>query len=228
MGTGLGATTPGGTVVPHSGRKGIILNVPQGELKMTKDNVRRCTMKSVFSLLAIVAALGLWAACSQAPTAAPPELASLVERVAIEEFFYDYYAQFRPDSKHDFVSFFAEDGRLEVNGMVADGIEEIKAMYGMVVGGGEGEKPKDEDAIPEGVSEMMLTNMKIDVQADTAVATFLWHSIRSDLLTTEGKITEYGRERTELVKREGRWLISNRVVLTEGGMPESLLEYYPK
>ena len=75
---------------------------------------------------------------------------------------------------------------------------------------------------------MMLTNMKIDVQGDKAVATFLWQSIKAELLTTEGKITEYGRERTELVKQDGRWLISNRVVLTEGGMPESLLEYYPK
>jgi hypothetical protein len=193
---------------------------------MTKNNVGHYATK--FSLSVILAALGLFAACSQAPTTTPPELTMLVERVAIEEFFYDYYAQFRPDSKHDFASFFADTGRLEVNGMVANGIGEIKAMYGRVVGSGEGNKPKAKEAVPEGVSEMMLTNMKIDIQGDKAVATFLWHSIKSDLLTTEGKITEYGRERTELVKREGRWLISNRVVLTEGGMPEALLKYYPK
>jgi len=195
---------------------------------MTNNYVHRYTVKSKISLLAILAALGLTAACSEVTTTTPPEMTALVERVAIEEFFYDYYAQFRPDSKHDFVSFFADDGRLEVNGMVAEGIEEIKAMYGMVVGGGEENEPEAEDAVPEGVSEMMLNNMKIDLQGDKAVATFLWHSIKSDLLTTEGKITEYGRERTELVKQDGRWLISNRVVLTEGGMPESLLEYYPK
>jgi hypothetical protein len=195
---------------------------------MTKSNVHRCIMKFKFSLLVILAALGPTAACSEAPKTTPPELTTLMERVAIEEFFYDYYAQFRPDSKHDFVSFFADSGRLDVNGMVANGIEEIKAMYGRVVGGGEGNEPKAEGAIPAGVSEMMLTNMKIDLQGDKAVATFLWHSIKSDLLTTEGKITEYGRERTELVKQEGRWLISNRVVRTEGGMPESLLKYYPK
>jgi hypothetical protein len=195
---------------------------------MTNNRVHHYTMKSVFSLLAVLAALGLMAACSQAPAPTPPELTRLVERVAIEEFFYDYYAQFRPDSKHDFASFFADDGRLEVNGMVADGIEKIKEMYGMVMGSGGENKPKAADAVPAGVSEMMLTNMKIDIQGDQAVATFLWHSIKSDLLTTEGKITEYGRERTELVKKEGRWLIKNRVVLTEGGMPESLLKNYPK
>jgi len=195
---------------------------------MKKNNVHRFTIKLKFSLLATLAALGLMAACSEAPTATPPELTELVERVAIEEFFYDYYAQFRPDSQHDFASFFVDDGRLEVNGMVFNGLEEIKAIYGQIGAGGEEEASKAEDAIPEGVSEMIVTNMKIDLQGDEAVATFLWHSIKSDLLTTQGKITEYGRERTELIKQDGRWLIRNRVVLTEGGMPESLLEYYPK
>lgn len=187
----------------------------------------------ITKILTIFSVLGLMVACSEAPPpeppATPPELTKLIERMAIEDLFTDYYAQFRPDSKHDFMSFFTDDGRLEVNGMVANGIEEIRAMYEMAgAGGGEEEEPEAEDAIPEGVSEMMLTNMKIDVQGDKAVATFLWHSIKAELVTTEGKITEYGREWTELVKKDGRWLISNRVVLTEGGMPESLLEYYPK
>ncbi len=176
----------------------------------------------------IVAVLALMAACSQAPQTTPPELTALMERAAIEDLFIDYYAQFRPDSKHDFASFFTPDGRLEVNGMVASGIDEIKAMYAQAGVGGQEEKPKAADAIPKGVSEMMLTNMKIDLQGDKAVATFLWHSITSELVTTEGKITEYGRERSELVKADGRWLISSRVVLTEGGMPEALLRYYPK
>lgn len=193
---------------------------------MEKINIRNYTIR----LLSVLIAFGLISACTQPPPpATPPELTELMERVAIEDLFTDYYAQFRPDSDHDFMSFFTDDGRLEVNGMVANGIEEIRAMYEMAGGGsGEEEEPKPEDAIPEGVSEMMLTNMKIDVQGDKAVATFLWHSIKSDLVTTEGKITEYGRERSELVKQDGRWLLSNRVVLTEGGMPESLLEYYPK
>jgi len=193
----------------------------------------KINFSKMIKLLTILVIPSLIGACSTTPTTpsveTPPELAELMERIAIEEFFYDYYAQFRPDSQHDFASFFTDDGRLEVNGMVFNGLDEIKAIYNQLsAGGGEGNEPKAEDAIPAGVSEMMLTNMKIDVQGDKAVATFLWHSITAKLVTTEGKITEYGRERTELVKQNGRWLISNRVVLTEGGMPEALLEYYPK
>jgi hypothetical protein len=65
-------------------------------------------------------------------------------------------------------------------------------------------------------------------KGERAVAALLWHSIKSDLLTSAPKVTEYGRERTELVKQEGRWLISNRVVLSESGMPEGLIESYPE
>jgi hypothetical protein len=93
---------------------------------------------------------------------------------------------------------------------------------------GEGKAPKAKSAVPEGVSEMMFTNLKIQLQGDKAVATLLWHSVTSDLLTSAPKITEYGRERTELVKQDGRWLISKRVILSEGGMPEGLLKSYPK
>ena len=182
-------------------------------------------------LLVILTVLGIISACSQTPVApqtTSPEVKTLMEHAAIEKLFYDYYAQFRPDSKHDFMSFFTADGRLEVNGLVAKGLDEIKAMYARAGAGGGEKKPKAEGAVPEGVSEMVVTNLKVDLHGDKAVATLLWHSIKSELVTSAPRVTEYGRERTELVKQNGRWLISNRVVLTEGGMPEALLASYPK
>jgi hypothetical protein len=194
---------------------------------MKKTNDCHHTMKSTFTLPAILAALVLMAACSKAPTT-PPELTELVERAAIENLFSDYYSQFGPNSQHNFMSYFAANGRLEVNGLVANGIEEIKAMYVQAGVGSEAKAKKAEGAVPEGISEMMYTNLKIQLQGDKAVATLLWHSVKSDLLTSAPKVTEYGRERTELVKQEGRWLISKRVILSEGGMPEGLLKSYPK
>jgi hypothetical protein len=185
-------------------------------------------MKSKLRLLAILSAMVFTVACSKAPTPPPPELTELVERASIEDLFNDYYSQFGPDSKHDFVSYFAADGKLEVNGLVANNPDEIKAMYAQAGVGSEGKEKKAEGAVPEGVSEMMYTNLRIQLQGDTAVATLLWHSSKSDLLTSAPKVTEYGRERTELVKQDGRWLISKRVILSEGGMPEGLLKSYPK
>jgi hypothetical protein len=126
------------------------------------------------------------------------------------------------------MAYFAANGRLEVNGLVANGVDEIKAMYIQAGVGGEAKAKKAEGAAPEGISEMMYTNLKIQLQGDKAVATLLWHSVKSDLLTSAPKVTEYGRERTELVKQDGRWLISKRVILSEGGMPEGLLKSFPK
>ena len=195
---------------------------------MTETNDRYHAMKSIFGMLAILTAMVCMAACSKAPATQPPELTELVERAAIEDLFNDYYSQFGPNSQHNFISYFAANGRLEVNGLVANGFDEIKAMYAQAGVGGEGKAPKAERAGPEGISEMMYTNLKIQVQGDKAVATLLWHSVQSDLLTSAPKVTEYGRERTELVKQNGRWLISKRVILSEGGMPEGLLRSYPK
>jgi hypothetical protein len=195
---------------------------------MTKTNVPHHTMESTFGLVAFLTALLFIASCSKAPTTPPPELTKLVERAAIEDFFNDYYSQFGPNGQHNFMSHFTANGRLEVNGLVANGFDEIKAMYAQAGASGEGKTPKAESAVPEGASEMMYTNLKIHIQGDRAIATLLWHSVKSDLLTSAPKVTEYGRERTELVKQDGRWLISKRVILSEGGMPEGLLKSYPK
>ena len=189
----------------------------------------KINFSKTITLLTILVITVFIGACETTPTKPQAEshhcgISDIMDRVAIEEFFYSYYEQFRPDSKHDFTSFYAEDGRMEVNGMVFDGLDKIKEIYGQLNAGDAA--PKDENAIPKGVSEMIVTNMKIDLQGDKAFVTFVWHSITAQLVTTEGKITEYGRERTELVKKDGKWLIKDRNVLTEGGMPESLLENY--
>jgi hypothetical protein len=195
---------------------------------MTTTNAHHYTMKLKFGILAILPALVFIAGCSKPPATTPPELTELVERAAIEDLFNDYYSQFGPNSQHNFMAYFTANGRLEVNGLVANGIEEIKAMYGQAGVGGEKKAPKAKDAVPDGISEMMFTNLKIQLQGDKAVATLLWHSVKSDKLTSAPKITEYGRERTELAKQDGRWLISKRVILSDGGMPEGLLKFYPK
>jgi hypothetical protein len=215
--------SPGWTRDASARRQNLI-----GESIMQITNAHHHTMKTKIVLPAVLAALVFMAACSKPPATTPPELTELVDRAAIEELFNNYYSQFGPNSKHDFMSFFAANGRLEVNGLIANGMDEIKAMYVQAGAGGEKKASKTEGAVPDGISEMMFTNLRIQLQGDKAVATLLWHSVKSDKLTSAPKITEYGRERTELVKKDGRWLISKRVILSEGGMPEGLLKSYPK
>lgn len=197
---------------------------------MTKIN-RRHIMKVNLGIVAILAILGLMAACSNAPTEVPvqvpPELTALVDRAAIVDHINDYYGQFRQDGVQDFASFFTADAKLDVNGWVVNGRDGIKGMYSEAGFIGDAEKaPKAEDAVPKGVGETLYTNLDIDLQGDKAVVNMIWVTLGAELLTSPPKVTEYGTERAELVKQDGRWLFKNRIILSEGGMPEASLETY--
>lgn len=162
---------------------------------------------------------------SQSPTALPTELKVLLDRVAIEDMMVDYYAQIGTD-KHDFSRFFTTDGRLEVNGLIAAGRTEIKALYDRVGGAIDETVSTGDNKVPPGVFNMVMSNLKVTVQGDTAIATMLWYSIVSPTLIAPPSVTEHGHDRTELVRENGRWLIKRRVVTSDGGMPEGLLQSF--
>lgn len=192
---------------------------------------RRHIMKVHAGLFAVLAILGLMAACSNARTAVPgsSELTALVDRSAIRDHINDYYGQFRKDGVQDFASFFTADATLDVNGWVVNGRDGIKGMYSQAGFIGEEEKaPKAEGAAPKGVGETLYTNMDIDLHGDKAVVNMIWLTLGAELLTSPPKVTEYGTERAELVKQDGHWLFKNRMIRSEGGMPEASLETYPK
>jgi hypothetical protein len=54
--------------------------------------------------------------------------------------------------------------------------------------------------------------MEIDLQVDKAVVNMIWLTLGAELLTSPLKVTEYGTERDELVRQDGRWLFKNRII----------------
>jgi ketosteroid isomerase-like protein len=197
---------------------------------MTEINHRNI-MKVNLRLFAVLAILGLMAACSNAPTEVPvsPELTALMDRAAIMDHINDYYGQFRKDGVQDFASFFTDDAKLDVNGWVVSGHDGIKGIYSQAGFIGDDEKaPKAEGAAIKGVGETLYTNVDIDLKGDKAVVNMIWLTLGADLLTSPPKVTEYGTEWAELVKQDGHWLFKNRIIRSEGGMPEASLKTYPK
>jgi hypothetical protein len=182
-------------------------------------------------LFVFLAVLGLMAACSDTPTVVTvsPELTALLDRAAIQDHINDYYGQFRKDGVQDFASFFTADAKLDVNGWVVSGHDGIKGIYSQAGFIGDEEKaPKAEGTVPKGVGETLYTNLDIDLKGDKAVINMIWLTLGAELLTSPPKVTEYGTEWAELVKQDGHWLFKNRIIRSEGGMPEASLETYLK
>ncbi len=192
---------------------------------------RRYIIKIKLGLFAVLAVLGLMAACYDTPKEVnvSPEVTALLDRAAIQDHINDYYEQFRKDGVQDFASFYTADARLDVNGWVVSGHEGIKGIYSQAGFIGDDEKAlKPEGAVPKGVGETLYTNLYIDLNGDKAVVNMIWLTLGAELLTSPPKVTEYGTEWAELIKQDGRWLFKNRIIRSEGGMPETSLETYLK
>jgi hypothetical protein len=192
---------------------------------MNVNAINRLRGFLVLSFLALVCiATGVKAQVGSA--AQSPEVTALIDRAAIENLMVDYYSHIG-NSSFNFGQYFAKDGVLDVNGIVAKGMEEIKALYVLASGGTAAAPPKqDPNAPPPGMFNMQLTNLKIEVTGNTAIADMFWSSVESKTVISPPSVTEYGRDHTELVKQNGHWLIRHRVVTSGGGMPEGELQSY--
>ncbi len=76
-------------------------------------------------------------------------LATLLDRAQIEDLLVDYYAELGA-GRHEFASYYVEDGILDVNGLVAQGKKAIEDLYKQVAQGcgsaaSEGHVPHDAD-----------------------------------------------------------------------------------
>jgi hypothetical protein len=173
---------------------------------------------SDFRLIALVAVIVI---AQGAPTLAqqPSMTAStLIDRAQIEDLLVDYYSQLGT-GRGDFATFYAADGVLDVNGLVAQGQQAIEELYKKVAHG----TPRR-----PGTFRMLLTNPKIVVIGDSATADVIWTGVNSASVKSLPQIVEQGREHDELVKRDGRWYFKHRVITSDGGLPAMFEKTYQK
>jgi hypothetical protein len=152
---------------------------------------------------------------------------TLFDRIYIQDFLTLYYDDLSRGAGHALADYFTEDAVLDVDGTVATGHAEIAALYG---------RPPEQDARrepgPQGPvrrSQMLLTNPIIEVHGDTATAHVIWTGVLNEGIGTVPTLYEQGREYTELVKRDGRWLIQRRYISSDSGLPDRFdATYYPR
>jgi ketosteroid isomerase-like protein len=172
----------------------------------------------IFCLLASAASI---LAASVMPAAAEypaKTLNTLLDRAQIEDTLVDYYAQLGA-GLHDYGAFYVDDGVLDVNGLVVQGKKDIEDLY---------KKTAEGAPMQPGTFHMLLTNVKIVVNGDSATADALWTGVNSETVKAAPEFVEQGREHDELVKRNGRWYFKRRVITSDGGLPAMFEKTFKK
>jgi hypothetical protein len=146
---------------------------------------------------------------------------TLLDRIQIEDLLTRYYYDLSRGESHALSEYFTADALLDVDGTVAKGHAEIAKLYERP----EGTK-QTESAAPRPQNHMLLTNPVIEVKGETATAHVIWTGVMNDGVGKPPKLYEQGREDTELVKRDGTWLIKRRYISSDSGLPDRFDETY--
>jgi len=164
-------------------------------------------------------ACAIAAAALLLPTVATPARAqqvtaeTLLDRIQIEDLLTRYYYDLAQGKAHELSEYFTEDAMLDVDGTIARGRDEIAKLYG-------GGRSRQADAAPRPQNHMLLTNPVIEVRGSRALAHVVWTGISNSGVGKPPSIYEQGREDTELVKVDGRWLITRRYISSDSGLPD--------
>ena len=154
---------------------------------------------------------------------------TLLDRIQVEDLLTRYYYDLSRGEGHALSDYFTADALLDVDGTIARGHEEIAALYG--AGGNDSEAESEaadanESAAPRRRGHMLLTNPVIEINGDTAIAHVIWTGVMNEGIGKAPSLYEQGREDTELVKVDGKWLIKRRYISSDSGLPDRFDETY--
>ena len=138
---------------------------------------------------------------------------TLLDRIQIEDLLTRYYYDLSQGKAHELSDYFTADAMLDVDGTIARGRDEIAKLYG----GGPARKA---DAAPRPQNHMMLTNPVIEVRGNRAIAHVIWTGVSNAGIGKPPTVTDQGREDSELVKIDGKWLIKRRYISSDSGLPD--------
>jgi len=166
--------------------------------------------KWMWILLSAVAAVSLILAvsCTPAETAAG---SYAKDRAEIEDLQARYMFALDFGDIETYVSTFTEDGILDIIGWQARGRDEIRER----LGGGE-DRPAEEAQGPyPATGRHNITNIVLKIEGDKAVGRAYWFHYGNNNPERKAGLDSYGHYEDELVKVDGQWLFSKRVIYNE-------------
>jgi SnoaL-like domain len=144
-------------------------------------------------------------------------LQTLLDKQQIQDMLVDYYSNLGK-GKSDFGTYYLPDGVINVNGLKGQGEAAIADVYRKIAAG----TPQH-----PGTFRMLLTNVIIVVNGNTASADTLWTGLNSPNKADPPQFVEQGTEHGELVKVNGHWLFKLRVITSNAGL-QAMFAKLPK
>lgn len=175
------------------------------------------------SHLRCLSAAGVLAFAGLANASEPPPITvgTLIDRAMIEDLLVDYYSHLGAGNT-DFGKWYADDGILDVNGQIGQGEKGIAQVYANTAA------RNARNPARKGTFRMVLSNVRIVVDGDTATAESLYTGLNSATVTSPPVVVEQGHEHDELVRKDGRWVFKHRVITADGGLNPEVLSTYRK
>ncbi|MEI7950895.1 MAG: nuclear transport factor 2 family protein [Gammaproteobacteria bacterium] len=141
---------------------------------------------------------------------------TLLDRIQIEDMITRYYYDLANGQAHAMSEYFTEDAMLDVDSTIANGRAEIEKLYAPAPG----DKKKAEPKVSKPHNHMLLGNPVIEVKGNVAQAHVIWTGVKNEGVGKVPMLYEQGREDTELVKINGKWLIKKRYISSDSGLPD--------
>lgn len=165
-------------------------------------------------LLAAVLLVASVAGAADAQQPKPLTMATLLDRIQIEDLLTRYYYDLSKGRAHQLAEYFTADALLDVDGMVARGHAEIAKLYQPSEG------QKREASAQRRRGHMLLNNPVISIDGDKATAEVIWTGVMNEGVGKPPGLYEQGREYSELRRVQGSWLISKRCIMSDSGTPD--------
>jgi hypothetical protein len=145
----------------------------------------------------------------------PVTMATLLDRIQIEDLLVRYYHDLSQGKSHELSEYFTEDALLDVDGTIAKGHKDIAKLY---------ERPAAAAAPAANAQRrrghMLLNNPVISIDGSKATAEVIWTGVMNEGVGKAPSLYEQGREYSELRKVGGKWLISKRCISSDSGTPD--------
>lgn len=144
-------------------------------------------------------------ACSRPTT--DDRLQPLLDRVAIEDMMDGLYRNVETASTTDYEDYFTPETVFEINGTSYRGHDAIQDYQ---------RKVAETSPMLKGTFHMLLNNLKVDVEGDTATAQLYFTGVLAESLTRDPNLLKHGREYDLLERQEdGEWRIVKRVIVSD-------------